>query len=374
MGRKSGLGKLFVSAAKASLKAADRAAKEAEKERKRQLKEEEREDKRRLKEMSKQAKQKEREAKAKNKQIAKTAKEREKQVKNSLSTETITKFGLGIISDKKTSYTFNNSLSIEKEISQDSSVFENDKKIKLADVDELLLSGRFNSVLGSDGIKYFKNEIKGIIDSVNKNTNKDNFINLDDFFEILLRSGIYYEYNHVPEDMNYLDDDLGWLTAYRFVSKNFRDLSYKEFRTIVKDIQKSDGNTIEFDENEKGAELYGKIEKSGLFSNEVSVSSALSKLDMKELRALCTELETSSKRSKSETIDMLVDDEGFVDKIESKLNVKENDLMFTIKDVDLVKGQDIVHLDKYLRDISKHVRNELFEFVEKKQEYQLVEA
>lgn len=297
-------------------------------------------------------------------------KEEEKRVKNSLSIETVEKYNLGNNKSTVTNYSLEPTLKGEIELVKDSSKFEDDKKIKLLDIDDFLLSGRFNSVLGPDGIKYFKNEIKQIIDKVNKNDSETNLINLDKFFEILLRSGIYYEDKYVPSSMEYLGEDYGWLTAYRFIAKNFRDITYKEFRLIVKDIQKSDGNTIEFDEKDRGTSILKKIKESGLFTSEVSVESYLSRVGMAELRSICKELNISSKRSKEETIEEIT--KG-VDRntLEIKFKLEESDLMYSIRDLDLVAGSDIVHLDKYLRDISRHIRNDLFEFVEEKQSYKL---
>lgn len=295
---------------------------------------------------------------------------KDKELVDNLSPETIKKFNLGNVSYSPIEYEFDSNLTNVISLIKNSEYQEFIKKIKLSDVDQFLYNGKYNSVLGPDGFIYFKNELKTIIDGVNKQTNKDNFINLDDFFEVLLRSGLYYEYDHTPSELKSLDTIDGWLTAYRFISKNFKTITYKEFRSIVKDIQKSDGNTIEFAEKDKSSELYKKVSDSGLFNTGVNISSILSKYEMTKLRDLCEKFDVVPKRSKLEIVSELIKNDELVSYLESLTS--GNDLYFTINDIDLVTGVNIIHLDKYLREMSKLIRNELFDFVSDKQLNKLV--
>lgn len=386
MGRQSGLGKLIVKAAKTAMKETAKAQREAERERKRQshveakrLREHERSVQRERKAIAKtqrdEEKRIEKERKQAEKVAAKERKEYDKNVLNSLTEETITRFGLGEVKERYSSLEVDYSL--DREIRIVSSLkggeyFKINRKVKVADVDELLLSGRFNSVMGPDGFKFFKSEIKKIVESVNKKSNKDNFINLDNLFEILLHSGLHYELNHLPKGLDHLDDDTGWLTAYRFISRNFKGITYKDFRTLVKAIKKTDGHTLEFDTSEQSSDLYKKISGSELFEGSVSAQSILATRNMRVLRDICNEFNVASKRSKEETISELLSKKEVVEKIEEQFQEKATGLVFTIKDYDLVKGEDIVMLDKYLRDVAKIFRSELFEFVNSKQSYKLV--
>lgn len=359
MGRKTSFGSLFKKAVNAAIKEAEREKIRSERD------------------SAKMAKMIQRIeiANKKNAQKVKTSSDKErakkdKELIDNLSPETVEKFNLGNVTYSPVDYEFNLDLVNVISLIKNSEYQESIKKIKLSDVDQFLYNGKYNSVLGPDGFIYFKNELKTIIDGVNKQTNKDNFINLDAFFEILLRSGLYYEYDHTPSELKSLDTVDGWLTAYRFISKNFKTITYKEFRSIVKDIQKSDGNTIEFEEKDKCSELYKKVSDSGLFNTRVNTSSILSKYEMTKLRDLCEKFGVIPKRSKVEIISELVKNQDLVSFLED--SSKGNELYFTINDTDLVTGLNIIHLDKYLREMSKLIRNELFDFVSDKQLNKLV--
>lgn len=374
MGRKSSLGKMVFKAAKTAIREAEKAQRAAEKEMKRREREAAKLQREEEKKREKERKALEKEQRLKQKAKDKKAKEHDLFILNNLTLETIKRYNLGNIEETKTSIDINTDLKYEIQLVNtlnDGEYFADDKKIKVADIDQFLLSGRFNSVLGPEGFKLFKDEIKKIIESVNKKTNKDNFINLDKLFEILLHSGLYYEYQYLPENMQYLDDDQGWLTAYRFISKNFKGIKYEELRSIVKDLNKTDGNTLEFDSSDIKSKLYQKVTTSGLFEESSSAESILASLSLTDIRSICKENNISSKRSKEETIAEVLKNEIVCRNIENDFNNK-NALIFTLKDYDLVSGKSIIHLDKYLRDVAKNIRSELFDFVELKQSYKLV--
>ncbi|MES2528689.1 MAG: hypothetical protein V4598_16515 [Bdellovibrionota bacterium] len=314
------------------------------------------------------------EIKQQEKEQRKNEKETAKYNFNNLTEDSIRSFQMGRFSYEKSAYEMKPDLRSIFEILKGDG-FEpelENKRIKLSDVDHFLYSGKFNSVLGLNGFKTFKEQIKAILDDINRGTSRDNLVNLDALFDLLLHSGIYFETKHLPEYMADVEGEEGWLTAYRFVAKNFPDLTYKEFRTIVKDISKSKGDAIEFEEEEKETNLYKKIASSKLFVADSSPISILQTLVMSDIRAICTELEVQGARSKEQTIEKLLTAPGIEEHLLKKYSHKQNGLVFMIKDKDLVTGADIVSLDKYLRHLAKAVREELFSFVESKMNFKLV--
>lgn len=304
----------------------------------------------------------------------------QKVIKNSVDTKTfsyelVSFYKLGDVMENHSHPKIEKSLEYEISLikkSDNSKLLSQNKKINTSDIDDLLLSGKFNSVLGPDGFKLFKKELKGIMNDVNKGKNKDNFINLNDLFEVLLHSGIYCEDTFLPDDMKTAMQDLNWLTAYRFINKNLHGITYDEFRLIVKNLNKTNGSTINFEESEKKSSLYKKICETNVFSAEVNAREILSTLSMSDLRELCKEFQVASKRSKEETIESLLDNDFIVLQIESQNNGKSDPLVFSINDKDLVSGKDIILLDNYLRDVAKHIRNEIFQFTAEKQQFKLV--
>lgn len=291
-----------------------------------------------------------------------------KEIRSNLTLQTIEVYSLGRINEIKISIEeipgIDLSLNIIKKNEGDA-YFQNQKKIESSAVDDFLYCNKYNSVLGLDGFKIFKDNLKTLIDGANKGTSKDNLINLDNFFEVLLKSGIYYEANYLPDNLKQ-DYGVNWLTAYRFVSKNLPSITYKEYRQLVKCLERTDGNTLEFDTSEISSEIYKKIVSSGLFVESSSAENILATLSMSQLRDFCFELHISSKRSKEETIKHLLLIESSESIIKQKYPNKGDGLVFKIKDTDLVKGVDIMNLDKYLRNISKQIRTDLSQFIESK--------
>lgn len=296
--------------------------------------------------------------------------ESDKEIRNNLSTETIIKFKLGTI--KKKYITVHEATQIDFCLNiindyDEKSYIPSKTTVSPTDIDMFLYSGKYNSVLGPEGFKYFKNNLKNLASEANKGTSKENLINLDEFFEVLIHAGIYYEFDQLPDDLKNSSDDLGWLTAYRFISNNFPSMTYMEFRQVVKNLSKSKGKVLEFSPEEKNNKLYKKIISSEVFKESLSLIHILSTLSMDKLRDLCSTLNIQSRRSKEETINEIIATDNVETAIKDIKHVTNNGLIFSLKDTDLVNGNDIIKLDKYLRDISKHIRQELINFIENKQ-------
>ena len=120
----------------------------------------------------------------------------------------------------------------------------NARKVPTNVIGEILYCGRFNSVLGPEGFAVFKDRLRDVLKRVNDDAFGQNYINLDKMFESLLASGVYYIEEFLPEELRFLQTDKRWLTAYRYIASNFPQLSYQDFREIVRRFQETSGHSI----------------------------------------------------------------------------------------------------------------------------------
>ncbi len=235
------------------------------------------------------------------------------------------------------------------------------RKISVREIDNFLLSGKFNSVLGLDGFSKFKKVLKDVIAKINSNDFSSNIINLDKMFEALLGSGIYYEDEHLPEDFKNTREDHRWLTAYRYLAKNFLEMSYKDFREIIKRFEETRGYSFYIDESDNEY-LKSILKKQMLFIEVQDVKADLLQLSQTELREICKVLEIQSARSMIETVERisLCNEEDIKKLIPAKTKKRTN---LIIKDDELATGHDLINLDKYLRELSKIMREDLSGYV-----------
>lgn len=240
----------------------------------------------------------------------------------------------------------------------------NTRKIPLSSVDHFLLSGRFNSVLGPEGFNIFKRKLKEIIAKINDNDFSSNIINLDKMFEALLDSGLYYNDNFLPEDFKQIQSDPRWLTAYRYIAKNFPEINYKDFRTIVIRFQDTRGYSF-YIETSDSSFLKEIPKKKNLFIEITDVKADLMQLNQAELREICVKLNVQPARSLKETADRIIETNSeelpnlIPQKTRSRINLK-------IRDLELATGDDLINLDKYLRELSKIIRSDFSEYITSK--------
>ncbi len=242
------------------------------------------------------------------------------------------------------------------------------RRIKVSVIDHFLFSGRFNSVLGLEGFKLFKANLKEVIARVNDDDFGPNLINLDKMFEALLGSGLYYVENHLPEELDFLKKDERWLTAYRYIAKNFPDISYTDFRVIVNRFKDARGHSIYVDSTDSDL-LRAMAEDSKLFEVVVDVKSTLMQMSLRRLRDICTTEGIGSARSREETADRIVEKCGDLGLGYIPQEFR-NRRSLIIRDEELATGDDIIHLDTYLRAISKVVREDLIAFVNSRRQNQ----
>lgn len=229
-------------------------------------------------------------------------------------------------------------------------------------VEHFLYCGKFNSVLGPSGFNHFKDELKDVVKKVNAGEFGANYINLDRMFEVLLASGIYYREECIPEDLRFLKTDDKWLTAYRYIAKNFPRINYKEFREIVARFKEAHGISIYVEPGD--SEFLRSLTENQLFTKSVDLKAALVHLSMKELRDICEKLGVHAARGIEETAARLFEEAG--DKVNAYLpNEAVSRATLVIRDQDLATGNQIVSLDQYLRAIAKTIRDDLVQFIDK---------
>ncbi len=217
MGRKLTVGKVVRTIGKIS-REIERERKRQEREANRRMKALERERKQEERERIRRFKENERKQKAKNREALKIQKEQEKfqakrstEAKKVLSMYTVEEHGLanefrGLARLPKVNFDLKNELTYLRK--QNSKLLNTNKRIKASQLDTFLFSGKFNSVLGIDGIRTLK---ALIYDNVSSDEN------ILDFEDFIFQSGFFYEYEYSTEVMKELENDKSWKTFYRIL-------------------------------------------------------------------------------------------------------------------------------------------------------------
>lgn len=238
---------------------------------------------------------------------------------------------------------------------------QNTRKIPIKLIDDFLLSGKLNSVLGPNGFTLFKKYLKDITKKINDNDFSSNIINLDKMFEVLLDSGLYYVEEYLPDDFKNINNDIRWLTAYRYIAKNFPEIGYKDFRTIVKRFQETRGYSFYIKPDDSKL-LQDMLKQEDLFIEIIDLKAVLMQLKQSELKAICNKLGIQSARSLKDTAErILTADEKDIEPLIPNENKSRVNLI--IKDKELATGEDIMNLDRYLRELSKIMRSDFVDYI-----------
>lgn len=240
------------------------------------------------------------------------------------------------------------------------------KTVRPTFLDSFLFSGRFNSVLGLDGFQFFKDQLKEVIKKVNAHDFGANYINLDRMYEVLLSSGVYYVEEHLPSELQILKSDVRWLTAYRYIAKNFPDLNYKDFREIVKRFKDTSGHSFFVTESDS-KELQSVGAKSALFDESIDAKAAFLQMPLKDLKALAEGIGVHAARSIEETANRIIEKAGTNALSLISEEFKKRRTLF-IRDQELATGTDLVNLDEYLRLVAKVVREDLVQFINRQRQ------
>jgi hypothetical protein len=108
---------------------------------------------------------------------------------------------------------------------------------------------------------------------------------------------------------------------------------------------------------------------SKLFEVVTDVKAALMQMSLRQLRDICAKEGIGSARSLEETADRIVAKCGDLGLAYIPQEFR-NRRSLVISDEELATGDDIIHLDTYLRAISKIVREDLIEFVTSRRQNQ----
>lgn len=240
--------------------------------------------------------------------------------------------------------------------------FQETRRLRPSVLDQFLFSGRFNSVLGLDGFKGFKQQLRTVIDEVNSDDFGPKLLTLDKMADALLGSGVYYVEEYLPEELAYLKHDQRWLTAYRYIARNFPAISHADFRTLVNRFKDSRGHSVHVDPDDSEL-LRSMVGMTELFQETIDAKAALMGMGQAALRAICEKAGAHPGRSLEETSDRIVAAAGdrVADLIPEKYKTRR---ILVIKDRELATGADVIQLDEYLRAISKVVREDLIKFVD----------
>jgi hypothetical protein len=112
------------------------------------------------------------------------------------------------------------------------------RPVRAASLDEFLCSGRFNSVLGLDGFRIFKNELEAAVERLD-----DTPLAPTHVLEVLLHSGVHYADEHRPSRIPALAADPRRPAAYRHLAKSFARLSWADFTALVARVKGSRGRS-----------------------------------------------------------------------------------------------------------------------------------
>ena len=272
------------------------------------------------------------------------------------------------IASIEVTYTMDSILSLVR----GSEKFNEPCKVSPGLIDNFLYSGRFNSVLGLEGFATFKDRLKDVLKKVIVDVFGGYYINLDKMFEALLASGVYYLDEHLPQELELLKTDQRWLTAYRYIAKNFPDISYQDFREIVKRFQDTSGYAVYFLEGDSKS-LLDISKHTELFSEVIDLKAVLLQLNQKQLRAVCKNVGAQASRSSEETVARIVAACG-ADALKYIPEEYRTRKSFVIKDTELATGDDIIHLDSYLRAVAKVVRQDLIGFIDRRRHWVLIDG
>ncbi|MDD0851609.1 hypothetical protein HBN50_00825 [Halobacteriovorax sp. GB3] len=203
------------------------------------LKEKERENQRIEKEKKKQetrlAKENEKQKKREENKASKAKEKESKEAKKILTKLTIEEHELGkeySTNFRVPDFKFDLSREILLLKSEDLSISR--KRIKPIYLDSILLSGKYNSVFGMDGLRDFKNSLNDLMKSIDK----DPIILRESYLEdLIFNTGLFYEYEFAPERIQEVEDFSNWKSFYRLV-RNMTD--YKAISEISFDYLKGE--------------------------------------------------------------------------------------------------------------------------------------
>ena len=270
---------------------------------------------------------------------------------------------------KKTEITVSYDLKTAKKMVKKfkSKKLQDTRSLKAAEVDEFLYSGKYNSVIGTDGFSKFKNKMKSVVSDANKG---DGFGSSNQVLEALLSSGVYYEDAFIPDDMKSSLDDQRWLTAYRYIAKNFPEISVSDFNTIVARFRDSRGFSFYVEPSDSKA-LKEVGTHSELFDEVIDPKLALMHINMNIMRDICKEHGIQPGRSRDETSNRILEalGEKVMDYVPKEFKKRRT---LRIRDEELASGDDFIHISEYIQAMSKSLHSDFREFYDIRTQWRLM--
>lgn len=227
--------------------------------------------------------------------------------------------------------------------------------IRATILDDFLLSGRFNSVLGLDGFRIFKAELGDAVARLD-----DEPIAPARIMAVLLHSGVHYVDEHRPAGIPPLAADPRRPAAYRHLARGFSHLSSADFAVLVARLKATRGRSVHIETDDSLA-LRGLADGSELFG-DADIRTALLDLGHRELRAICRTRGIVATRRLEETADRILADCG--DDVSAYVPAAGNGRRsLVLRDQDLATGEDVVRLEVYLREVATALCEDLRGFV-----------
>jgi hypothetical protein len=191
------------------------------------------------------------------------------------------------------------------------------RRVRASVLDDFLLSGRFNSVLGLEGFRMFKTKLRRLATHLNDADFGPHLLGTDDAFEALLASGVHYTAAAAAP----LAPTERRLATFRWVARRLAATSSTDLALLT-------------------ARFVAEAREPAADAREALLAKSLD-----ELRAICRTKGVAPARSTATTVDRLVARCG--------AGVATS----------LVGGDDLVDLDGWLRACADALRADLLGFI-----------
>jgi hypothetical protein len=235
------------------------------------------------------------------------------------------------------------------------------RRLRAAVLDDFLLSGRLNSVLGLDGFRIFKDALHRLTFHLNDADFGPHLLGADDVFQALLASGVHYTVTAraplAPTERR--------LIVLRHAARHFAALSAADFALLTARFVEARGAWTHVGPGDSAA-LRALADDGRVFEPVSDARAVLRGKTLAELRAICAANGVAPARSIQKTIDRLVAGRG--PDIAAYLGNVSGDVLagrrlLTPAEPDLATGADLVDLHAWLRAAAEAMRADLLDFL-----------
>lgn len=233
------------------------------------------------------------------------------------------------------------------------------RPLPAAVLDDFLLSGRLNSVLGLDGFRIFTARLRGTLARAHAGGDWTGATPAE-LLEALLHSGVHYADAHRPPHLPALESDARRRAAFRHLAKVFAAVPYADFATLAARGKAARGRWLHVEPGDSAAlrALAGDARRCAPVD---AAKAALLALAPAELHAICRARGVAPARSLDATAARLV--AHCQGDVSAYAPVPAGRRTFVLRDRDLATGDDVVRLDAYLRAVAPALGDDLRAFV-----------